>query len=167
MKEVVARFEEAASKQWNIVKDASLSEIRENADGSVTVVAKRTTENGEELLEIPADAVLVATGRRPNTDTLNAKNYFDVQDGGQLSVDKYQRVLYNGAPVPGVYALGDVSSRYQLKHVANHEARVVQRQPQPPRGPACQRPPLRTRRGLQQPADCRGRYDRRAGAPGR
>ena len=27
--EVVARFEEAASKQWNIVKDASLSEIRE------------------------------------------------------------------------------------------------------------------------------------------
>ena len=124
--EVVARFEEAASKQWNIVKEASLSEIRENADGSVTVVAKRTTENGEELLEIPADAVLVATGRRPNTDTLNAKNYFDVQDGGQLSVDKYQRVLYNGAPVPGVYALGDVSSRYQLKHVANHEARVVQ-----------------------------------------
>ena len=70
--------------------------------------------------------MLVATGRRPNTDTLNAKNYFDVQDGGQLSVDKYQRVLYNGAPVPGVYALGDVSSRYQLKHVANHEARVVQ-----------------------------------------
>ena len=67
----------------------------------MTVVAKRTTENGEELLEIPADAVLVATGRRPNTDTLNAKNYFDVQDGGQLSVDKHQRVLYNGAPVPG------------------------------------------------------------------
>ncbi|WP_314079406.1 FAD-dependent oxidoreductase, partial [uncultured Rothia sp.] len=78
--EVVARFEEAASKQWNIVKNAGLSEIRENADGSVTVVAKHTTENGEELLEIPADAVLVATGRRPNTDTLNAKNYFDVQD---------------------------------------------------------------------------------------
>ena len=92
----------------------------------MTVVAKRASENGEELLEIPADAVLVATGRRPNTDTLNAKNYFDVQDGGLLSVDKYQRVLYNGAPVPGVFALGDVSSRYQLKHVANHEARVVQ-----------------------------------------
>lgn len=124
--EVVGRFEEAASKQWNIVKNAGLSEIRENADGSVTVVAKRASENGEEVLEIPADAVLVAAGRRPNTDVLNAKNYFDVQDGGLLSVDKYQRVLYNGAPVPGVFALGDVSSRYQLKHVANHEARVVQ-----------------------------------------
>jgi mycothione reductase len=35
-------------------------------------------------------------------------------------VDAQQRTV-----VPGIFALGDVSSRYQLKHVANHEARVV------------------------------------------
>ena len=28
--------------------------------------------------------------------------------------------------MPGIWALGDVSSEHQLKHVANHEARVVQ-----------------------------------------
>ena len=28
--------------------------------------------------------------------------------------------------VDGVYALGDISSQYELKHVANHESRVVQ-----------------------------------------
>ena len=35
-------------------------------------------------------------------------------------VDEYQRTT-----VDGIWALGDVSSPYQLKHVANHEARVV------------------------------------------
>jgi len=37
-------------------------------------------------------------------------------------VDGYQRTTARG-----IFALGDVSSAYQLKHVANHEARVVQR----------------------------------------
>lgn len=124
--EVVDRFEESARQQWEIVKNTSLVEIRENRDGSVTVVAEHGEGQAEELLEVTADAVLIATGRRPNTDTLNAKNFFDVLNNGLLSVDKYQRVLYNGAPVHGVFALGDVSSSYQLKHVANHEARIVQ-----------------------------------------
>ncbi len=37
-----------------------------------------------------------------------------------MVVDEYQRTSARG-----VFALGDVSSPYQLKHVANHEARVV------------------------------------------
>jgi mycothione reductase len=41
-------------------------------------------------------------------------------------VDAQQRVLAGGAPVPGVFALGDISADHQLKHVANHQARVVQ-----------------------------------------
>ena len=39
---------------------------------------------------------------------------------GRVIVDEYGRTT-----APGVWALGDVSSPYQLKHVANHEARVV------------------------------------------
>jgi len=35
-------------------------------------------------------------------------------------VDEYQRTT-----APDIYALGDVSSPYQLKHVANHEAKIV------------------------------------------
>ena len=38
----------------------------------------------------------------------------------RVVVDAQQR-----ASAPGFFALGDVSSQYQLKHVANHEARVV------------------------------------------
>ncbi|OBH80332.1 mycothione reductase [Mycobacterium scrofulaceum] len=67
-----------------------------------------------------ADLLLVATGRVPNADLLDAEQAgVDVEDG-RVVVDEYQRTSARG-----VFALGDVSSPYQLKHVANHEARVV------------------------------------------
>ena len=71
---------------------------------------------------LDADALLVATGRLPNADLLDAEQAgIDIEDS-RIVVDEYQRTSARG-----VFALGDVSSPYQLKHVANHEARVVQR----------------------------------------
>jgi mycothione reductase len=76
---------------------------------------------------MPVEAVLVAIGRVPNTDTLAAASVgFDLHKDGRLVVDPQQRVYGGGRPVPGVFALGDVNSAWQLKHVANHEARIVQ-----------------------------------------
>ncbi|NKX51255.1 mycothione reductase, partial [Arthrobacter deserti] len=48
-----------------------------------------------------------------------------LEPDGRLAVDGYQRVLAGGRPADGVWALGDISNSFQLKHVANHEARVV------------------------------------------
>ena len=45
----------------------------------------------------------------------------ELDASGSIVVDDFQRTT-----AEGVFALGDVSSPYQLKHVANHEARVVQ-----------------------------------------
>ncbi|WP_020497874.1 mycothione reductase [Sciscionella marina] len=71
---------------------------------------------------VVADELLVAVGRTPNTDTLNvAAAGLETRESGHLVVDEYQRTS-----VPGIYALGDVSSEHELKHVANHEERVVQ-----------------------------------------
>ncbi|MGI3782378.1 MAG: FAD-dependent oxidoreductase, partial [Janthinobacterium lividum] len=54
-------------------------------------------------------------------DTLDLKTTgVEVDERGRVVVDEQQR-----AGVSGFFALGDVSSQYQLKHVANHEARVV------------------------------------------
>ena len=65
--------------------------------------------------------LLVATGRIPNGDLLDAELAgVEVDEDGMVVVDEYQRTTARG-----VYALGDVSSAYQLKHVANHEMRVV------------------------------------------
>src|SRR5699024_2469379 len=70
---------------------------------------------------ITADAVLIATGRVPNTAELGvaAAGFAGADDQG-LSGDEHQRVLADGEPVPGVFALGDICSPHQLKHVANH-----------------------------------------------
>ena len=60
----------------------------------------------------------------PNGDLLDAELAgVEVRDGS-IVVDEYQRTTARG-----IYALGDVISDYQLKHVANHEARTVARQP--------------------------------------
>ena len=76
--------------------------------------------------ELRCELVLVAAGRVPNTDRLGTRQAgFDHHPDGRLLVDAAQRVLRGGAPVPGAFALGDVSSPHQLKHVANHEARIV------------------------------------------
>jgi mycothione reductase len=84
---------------------------------AVTVIARSAR-----LLMVEADIVLVATGRVPNADRLEvAATGVATHPDGRVVVDVQQRTV-----VPGIWALGDVSSKHQLKHVANHEARVVQ-----------------------------------------
>ena len=119
---VSERFTAEASKQWNVQLNTTVDSLSENADGSVHAVLSGPA--GDSGLDV--DLVLVATGRTPNTDRLDvAAAGFDLTADGRLAVDSYGRVLASGVPAQGVWALGDISSPYQLKHVANHEARVV------------------------------------------
>jgi mycothione reductase len=68
-----------------------------------------------------AEALLLAVGRRPNTDQLGCDAAgLKLAANGQLVVDSYLRTSQ-----PHIYALGDVDSPEALKHVANWEARVV------------------------------------------
>src|SRR5690606_24867697 len=77
-------------------------------------------------LTIRAEELLVATGRTPNADLVGAHAAgIDVHADGRIAVDPYQRVLSGGEVLPGAWALGDVSSAHQLKHVANHELRIL------------------------------------------
>ncbi|MGL5867054.1 MAG: mycothione reductase [Dermatophilaceae bacterium] len=71
--------------------------------------------------EVEAEVVLVAIGRRPTTDLLDAAaGGLDTHDDGRLVVDDQLRTT-----APGVWALGDICAEQQLKHVANHHARLV------------------------------------------
>ena len=80
---------------------------------------------------------------------------------GRIVVDEFQRT-----PADGVFALGDVSSPFQLKHVANHESRVVAHNLLHPDALRRTRPPVRAGGGVHRAADRRGRAHR-AGVPGR
>lgn len=115
-------FTEHAARQWDLRLDTDVTGITANDDGSVTV--RLSGPAGAVDLEV--DAVLMAVGRTPNTDRLGASDAgLDLHDDGRLAVDEYQRVLRDGRPVEGLWSLGDVSSAHQLKHVANHEAKIV------------------------------------------
>jgi mycothione reductase len=117
--DVSARFTELARERWGVKTSDTVDAIDRVGDHLVV-----SLQSGE-MLE--TERVLVAVGRIPNTDTLGVADVgFDLEDDGRLRVDEHQHVLAGGNPVDGLYALGDVSSVWQLKHVANHEARTVQ-----------------------------------------
>lgn len=116
--DVAATFTTRASTQWSVLTHTTVTSIEPGSVYSVGLDDGTTIET---------DAVLLAVGRIPNTDTLSlAEVGFDLHPDGRLVVDEQQRVLAGGVPVDGLFGLGDVSSEWQLKHVANHEARVVQ-----------------------------------------
>ena len=111
--EITMRFTDIASKKWEIRSHHELADARAVGEG----VEIRCTDG----TRLRGDTLLVATGRVPNGDQLDAEQAgIKVTAGGQVVVDQYQRTSARS-----VFALGDVSSDYQLKHVANHEARVV------------------------------------------
>ncbi|TQK31601.1 mycothione reductase [Arthrobacter sp. SLBN-53] len=107
------RFTDLAAQKWDLRTHVNVVGSRpQDGDGVVLELDDGT--------ELSADMLLVATGRRPNGDQLDAELAgVDVSDG-MVAVDEFQRTSARG-----VWALGDVSSNYQLKHVANHEMRVV------------------------------------------
>ena len=121
--EISQRFAEAAARRWKLELGFSLQAVEDIGGGRVAAVF----DDGEGTqLRLETDIVLMATGRVPNTDRLDAGAAgFDVTGDRTLAVDPQLRILSNGEPLEGVYALGDIANRYQLKHVANREARVV------------------------------------------
>ena len=86
-----------------------------------TVIVESVDPDGIHY-DFEAERVLLAVGRVPNSDLLNLPaTGVTVHDDGLVVVDDHQQTV-----VKGIFALGDLSTPSQLKHVANHEARVVQ-----------------------------------------
>ncbi|MCU4802436.1 dihydrolipoyl dehydrogenase [Halobacteria archaeon HArc-gm2] len=79
--------------------------------------------DSDDAVTVTGDDLLLATGRVPNTDTLNvAAAGIETDAQGFVETDEYLRTTADG-----VWALGDVVGEYLLKHNANHEARAVAR----------------------------------------
>jgi mycothione reductase len=71
--------------------------------------------------EVEVDELLVATGREPNSDLLDAdEGGLTCHHHGTIAVDEYMRT-----GVEGVWAIGDIANDFQLKHVANQEATIA------------------------------------------
>ncbi len=112
-REISQAFTDLSRERWHLHTDAEPTQARTGGEGVELALADGTVVTGELLL--------VATGRRPNSDGMGLEAAgVRVRGDGRVEVDEHGRTS-----APGVWALGDVSSQHQLKHVANHEARVV------------------------------------------
>ena len=113
--DVAERFTAHAVQRWDVRLGRDTTAVAQTPGGGVRL----TLDDGSTA---EGDALLVATGRAPNGDELDVeKGGIALHDDGRVRVDRYQRTS-----AEGVWALGDISSEHMLKHVANHEARVVQ-----------------------------------------
>jgi mycothione reductase len=111
--DISARFTALAQEKWDVRLERKLLRASRDAGGI------HLDLDGD---AVSTDLVLVAVGRKPNSDLLNLPAAgIDVTQTGHVVVDAFQRTTADG-----VWALGDISSPFEQKHVANHEARVVQ-----------------------------------------
>lgn len=81
------------------------------------------TREPVETLEV--DAVLVATGRVPVSKDLGLASVGVETQRGFIPVDDTMRVLADGAPVPHLWAVGDVTGKMMLAHTAAAQGGVA------------------------------------------
>lgn len=93
------------SRGLSVVLDSTVEEILGNE--RVEGVRVREHGSGKESV-LPADAVILAVGRRPNTAMFRDLD-LDVEGTGQIRTDLWQRTN-----VPGILAVGDVSSHLKM-----------------------------------------------------
>lgn len=78
--------------------------------------------------DLQADAVLLAVGRRPNTDDLGLETAgIATTERGAIQVDEYLRTTNER-----VYALGDVNGGPQFTYISLDDLRIVREQLNPP-----------------------------------
>jgi len=97
---------------------ASATAIRDAPDGAGTTVTF-TDDRGTH--DVVADAVLLATGRRPATEALGLSEAgIDTDERGNIVVDQHLRTTASG-----VFAVGDVNGGPQFTYISFDDRRIV------------------------------------------
>ena len=81
-----------------------------------------TARQGDKLLNIEADEILLALGRRPNVEELHLEAAGVKYDDKGIKVDEYLQTS-----TPNILAIGDVIDGYLFTHVAAYQAGVAVR----------------------------------------
>jgi len=124
--EISQKFTEVFSKKYNVFLGYEMDSVTKNSmndgndDDEVTFHLTANNKSGKKI-ELDTDKVLVSAGRVPNTSSLELeKTGVKTSEKGFIEVDEYLETTSKG-----IFALGDVVGRYQLKHNANLEAKYA------------------------------------------
>jgi mycothione reductase len=116
--EVAGKFTQVFSKKYNVYLGYDTESVGKKNGGIFFVKARNSSGK---VISLESDQLLVATGRMPNSDTLDlGKTGVQVDGRGFVRVNKYLETN-----VKGIFALGDAVGRYMFKHSANHEAQYA------------------------------------------
>jgi probable pyridine nucleotide-disulfide oxidoreductase len=95
--------------------------IREVVDNGPTSTVRYTPDGETRNVEVEAEAVLAATGRKSTSEHLNLQAAgVEVDDRGAIMVDEHLRTSQ-----PHIFALGDVNGGPQFTYVSLDDSRVV------------------------------------------
>jgi dihydrolipoamide dehydrogenase len=111
-KEVERAFKRRKVK---VLTSTRVQGIETTTDGVKVTV---TSEDGEQVLE--AERALIAIGVRPNSEGVSLEEIGVQVDRGYVAIDDAMRTN-----VPGVYAIGDVTGKLALAHVASAQGIVA------------------------------------------
>ncbi|MGE5139503.1 MAG: dihydrolipoyl dehydrogenase [Rudaea sp.] len=108
--EISVEFEKQVKRAGIKYKTSAKVERAEVKDGQINLFV--STPDGSET--VPAQKVLVAVGIQPNTENFGLEPLGVKLDRGAIAVDEYMQTN-----VPGIYAIGDVTMKLPLAHVAS------------------------------------------------
>lgn len=110
--------ESAEEKGIKIYESACAVSVKTSMDGSKIVEMKV----GDETQYVTSEKVAMAVGRKANLDSLdlNKLNVSLNEKKNGIEVDDFMRTSN-----PNVYAIGDITNKIQLAHVASHQGIVA------------------------------------------
>ncbi len=115
-KEVAALITNLWKKRYTVLTDTDATKVEKVGRNIVL-----TVKVGNSTKKIIAEKLLVATGVRPNSDTLQLeKTGVKVNKNGFISVNRFMETN-----VKNILALGDIAGVYLFRHSANLEAEYV------------------------------------------
>ncbi|ELY65201.1 dihydrolipoyl dehydrogenase [Natrinema versiforme] len=119
--DVSAAVTESLESYCDVYTGYEAAEVEAGDEEGVVVTAEPSDGDGGETVELTADELLLATGRRPNTDTLDLEaTGVETDDKGSIETDETLATTADG-----VWAVGDVLGEQPYKHAADYEAKVV------------------------------------------
>lgn len=114
-----AVLESLKNKGVRIMESTDVESVRDMDD----IALVNVSQNGRQDI-LRADAILVATGRRPNIEGLNLdKAGVELTDRGAVKTDEGLRTS-----APNIFAMGDVAGGLQFTYISLDDSRIVKSQ---------------------------------------
>ena len=117
--EISKKFTETFGKRCKLYLNYDAYKVSKKK-GKFIVDCKHVNNAGK-IVKVVSDNLLIAAGRKPNSDTLDLeKTKVEINKFGYINTDDFLETSCKG-----IFAFGDIAGKYLFKHSANLEAEYV------------------------------------------